>query len=291
LAAWKPDIDLLQARDESEWCRVEEHYGGRLLAYAARRTAGDVQAAEDVLQETLLGAVRGIANFNRAYTFEQYMFGIVRNRSIDFMRRRKLRTLLGDEENDDFPDLDSFIHDDDTPSAIVRGIELSERAQELLGESLKEWVTETWASGEYQRVTVLEALFAGGWRNRDVWREFGMRDETAVAGVKFRAIKRLQQIAAQRESGGDLLDFLAKAEDGGGRLLDLDVSAIWIELSVGCRERGVLADLLSGNLPEKAEQFMGFHLNKVKCESCRANLDDLAKDPAQVDALLARLAK
>jgi RNA polymerase sigma factor (sigma-70 family) len=291
VAAWKPNISRLQGRDEAEWCLVEENFGGRLLAYAQRRTAGDVQAAEDVLQETLLGAVRGIDNFNSAYTFEQYMFGIVRNRTIDFMRRRKLRTLMGDNENDDFPDLDAFIHDDDTPSAIVRGIELSERAQDLLGEILKEWVLETWAAGEFQRLTVLESLFAGGWRNRDVWREFGLRDETAVAGIKFRAIKRLQHLVSRRESGGDLLAFLAKAEDGGGRLLDLDVTAIWVDYKVGCMGREVLGQLLAGKLEATAEQFLGFHLNDVKCDSCRANLDDLAADMVVVDTLLTRLTR
>ncbi len=291
MASWKPNVELLQGGDEAEWCLVEQHFGGRLLAYAQRRTAGDIQAAEDILQETLLGAVRGIQNFNPAYTFEQYMFGIVRNRSIDFMRRRKLRTLMGDAENEDFPDLDAFIHNDDTPSAIVRGLELSGRAQELLGIILKEWVGETWSSGEFQRLTVLEALFSGGWRNRDVWRAFGLRDETAVAGIKFRAIKRLQQLAAQRESGGDLLDFLAIAEDGGGRLLDLDVTAIWTEHFVGCMGRKVLGELLAGVLDAKAEEFLGFHLTAIKCENCRANLDDLTNDSALVDALLARLAK
>ena len=291
MAAWKPDIDLLQARDETEWCLVEENFGGRLLAYAQRRTAGDIQAAEDILQETLLGAVRGIENFNRAYTFEQYMFGIVRNRSIDFMRRRKLRTLMGDDDNEDFPDLDAFIHDDETPSAIVRGVELSERAQGLLGVILKDWVRETWSSGDFQRLTVLEALFAAGWRNRDVWREFGLRDETAVAGIKFRAIKRLQQLAAHREPDGDLLDFLAKADDGGGRILDLDVSAIWTDYQVACMGREILEQLLGGSLEAKAEEFLCFHLAEVKCESCRANLDDLAKGASDVDKLLARLAK
>ena len=283
---WKPDIQRLQARDDAEWRLVEEKYGGRLLAYAQRRTGGDVQAAEDVLQETMLGAVRGIESFDQKYTFEQYLFGIVRNRSIDFLRRRKLRTLLGDEEREDFPDLDAFVHEADTPSAIVRGDELSDRATSLLVEILKDWVGETWDAGEYRRLAVLEALFAAGWRNRDVWRYFGLRDETAVAGIKFRAIKRLQQLAAVRESGSDLLRFLETAQDGGGRMLDLDVQAVWADRAVSCRDRAVLQALLAGKLPEAAGDYFGFHLRELGCEPCRANLDDLAGDAAKVDALV-----
>lgn len=286
---WKPDIAQLQARDDAEWRAVEEKYGGRLLAYAQRRTGGDVQAAEDVLQETMLGAVRGIDNFDSKYTFEQYLFGIVRNRSIDFLRRRKLRTLLGDEEREDFPDLDAFIHEADTPSAIVRGNELSERATTLLVEILKEWVDETWRQGEFKRLAVLEALFAAGWRNRDVWRYFGLRDETAVAGIKFRAIKRLQQLAAVAESGGDLLRFLADAQDGGGRMLDLDVQAVWSDRQVSCRDRATLKSLLEGKVDAGIKAYFGFHLCQLGCEPCRANLDDLAGDLKRVDALVAGL--
>ena len=287
--AWKPDIAQLQARDDAEWRKVEEMYGGRLLAYAQRRTGGDVQAAEDVLQETMLGAVRGIDNFDARYTFEQYLFGIVRNRSIDFLRRRKLRTLLGDEEREDFPDLDAFVHEADTPSAIVRGDELSDRATTLLVEILKDWVEETWKAGEYRRLAVLEALFAAGWRNRDVWRFFDLRDETAVAGIKFWAIKRLQQLAAVRESGGDLLRFLETAQDGGGRMLDLDVQAVWSDRAVSCRDRATLEGLLAGQLPAAAGDYFGFHLRELGCDPCRANLDDLSGDPKAVDALITAL--
>lgn len=289
--AWKPDIKLLQARDDTEWRRVEDKFGGRLLAYAQRRTGGDVQAAEDVLQETMLGAVRGIANFNTAYTFEQYLFGIVRNRSIDFLRRRKLSTLLGDDERDDFPDLDAFIHDADTPSAIIRGAELSDRAGLLFVEILRDWIGETWRADEFERLVILEALFACGWRNRDVWRHFSLRDETMVAGVKFRAIKRLQQLASVRESGNDLLDYISAADDGGGRMLDLDVGAIWIQHQVSCPNRSVLRDLLEGKLPKGAEVFLGFHLKETGCEPCRANLDDLTSDHGAVDMLIERISK
>ena len=88
---WRPDIPALQAHDDAEWRRVEQSYCGRLLAYAQRRVS-DLQGAEDVVQEALLGAVRGIGDFDTKYTFEQYLFGICRNRTIDHLRRRKART-------------------------------------------------------------------------------------------------------------------------------------------------------------------------------------------------------
>jgi RNA polymerase sigma-70 factor, ECF subfamily len=288
---WRPDIPALQAHDDAEWRRVEQSYCGRLLAYAQRRVS-DLQGAEDVVQEALLGAVRGIGDFDTKYTFEQYLFGICRNRTIDHLRRRKARTVAVQEDEDQSgPALDSLVHETETPSAIVRGIELSDRARDLLGEVLGEWIQETIDIGEYQRLAVIESLFAGGWRNRDAWRFFGFGDETAVAGIKFRALKRIRQLAARREAGSDLIPLLAVAEEG-GRLLDLDVSALWREWHLSCPPRDVLERLLAGGLEGQHLEFVEFHLVEMRCRWCIANRDDIHRGGTDgLDALVKRLSE
>ena len=70
MSDWVPDITRLQAFDDEEWSRVERHYAGRLFAYAARRVL-DGGAREDIVQESFLGAVRGIQSFDDLFTFEQ----------------------------------------------------------------------------------------------------------------------------------------------------------------------------------------------------------------------------
>ncbi len=288
---WTPDIRALQERKDAEWLRVEQTFCGRLLAYANRRT-GDLQASEDIVQETLLGAVRGIDDFDAGFSFEQYLFGICRNRTIDYLRRKKARTLSVGEDEEASGGLDAFATGGETPSAIVRGRELSERARELLTVILRDWVEETWQQGEFLRLCVIEALFSGGWRNRDVWRRFRLRDETTVAGIKFRALKRLRQLAAVRESKNDLLRFLAAAEEGDGRLLDLDVRRVWNEHRVSCPARHWLARHIAGSLEEGPEGFVALHLDEMKCPWCQANADDLrgAENAEALRALLQRVA-
>lgn len=277
-----PDIAKLQQREDAEWLYVEREYCGRLLAYAQRRT-GDLQSSEDIVQETLLGAVRGIDDFDPTYSFEQYLFGICRNRTIDYLRRKKARTMQVGEDEDGFPGLEAMATEAETPSAIVRGRELSERARNLLGEILHDWVEETWEQAEFLRLSVIEALFSGGWRNRDTWKGFDLRDETAVAGIKFRALKRLRQLAAVRESGGDLLQFLSAAEEGDQRLLDLDVRKVWREKRVSCPARHWIARYAAGTMREGPTLFLRFHLEKMKCPWCLANHDDLARADREVD--------
>ena len=98
MSDYQPDIAQLQAFDDREWLAVEREYSGRLLAYVGKRIK-DSQAREDVLQETMLGAVRGIGGYDPIYTFEQYLFGICHNRTIDHLRRRKLTTLEPSEDD------------------------------------------------------------------------------------------------------------------------------------------------------------------------------------------------
>ena len=290
MSDWSPDIPRLQAREDDEWLRVERAFCGRLLAYAHRRV-GDRQAAEDVVQETLLGAVRGIDDFDPLFTFEQYLFGICKNRTIDHLRRRKARTIQLREEEEGPNPIEHMARETETPSAIVRGKELSDRAQELYAEILREWVEETWNEREFLRLCVVEALFASQWRNRDVWKRFDLRDETAVAGIKFRALKRLRQLAAVEESGNDLLRYLGAAEEGDERLFDLDVSALWREQRVSCPARHWIARLVAGTLDEAAKPFILFHLDEMKCAWCLANRDDLssAGKEAELELLIERL--
>ena len=287
----KPDIARLIALEDSEWQIVEQNFCGRLLSYALRRT-GDHQAAEDIVQETMLGAVRGIGDFDKQYTFEQYIFGICRNRTIDHLRRRRTMTIQEGKDEDGMPGLEALARTNETPSAIIRGKELSGHAREILGDVLRDWVDETWEQKEFTRLMVIEGIFSGGWRNRDTWKRFELRDETAVAGIKFRALKRLRQLIAVRESGSDVLPVIeAAAQAGEAGVFDVDIQAIWLERRVSCPARHWLARLLSGTLDPASSEFVRFHVEEMKCHFCLASLDDLqrADREGDLDDLLQRV--
>lgn len=295
MSDWTPDVARLAAFDDTEWARVERAYTGRLLAYVARRVP-DPEAREDVVQEVFLGAIRGITRFDAAYSFEQYLFGICRNRTIDHLRRRAVHGVgLGEGDADDAPlevevsSLDELASRDASPSRVVRGDDLARHARVLLADVLREWVQETWAAGEFKRLMVVEALFRGGWRNRDTWERFDLRDETAVAGVKFRALKRMRALAAERDPSGALTDLFG--EDEAASRVAVDVAEVWRDARVSCPARHWLARALAGTLATTPDGgpagFVAFHVDEVGCETCLANRDDLARqDEAELTPLL-----
>lgn len=290
MSEWTPDIGRLQAFEDGEWLSVERQYSGRLLAYVSRRVP-DKQAREDVLQETLLGAVRGIANYDALYTFEQYLFGICHNRTIDALRRRKLSTVQLDDDEERSSAVELLAPSHESPSRIVHGRELARRGKQLLGGVLRDWVQETWEQEEFTRLMVVEALFAGSWRNKDTWERFELRDETAVAGVKFRALKRMRQMASDRDPDGALLPGLVRAVDDGETVLEFTVAQTWAEQRVSCPARYWLGRMLVSTLAAGPQGFIEFHLNEMQCPYCLANFEDLAAlegDPEH-SALLKRL--
>lgn len=276
MSDWTPDIARLQAFDDQEWLRVERAFCGRLMAYVSRRVPDD-QAREDILQETFLGAVRGIAQFDPIFTFEQYLFGICKNRTIDHMRRQKVATLGGNTEDDEPPLIEVLARESETPSRIVRNKDLARAGRDLLQGILRDWVQETWQSGEFVRLMVIEALFRGQWRNRDTWKRFDLRDETSVAGIKFRALRRLRELAIARDPDGRVLPLLAHAMQDDEEL-SVDVAEAWCSGRVSCPARHWLARRLAGTLDAGPSDFLAFHLNEMGCEWCQANHDDLVRD-------------
>ena len=273
---WVPSPVLLAAFDEAEWARVEAAYAGRLLSYVSRRLV-DQEEREDVVQETFLGAVRGIGNFNTAYTFEQFLFGICRNRTVDQLRRRDARGYgSGGEGSVEGLELASIARDDRTPSQIIRRTDLADRGRDLLAAALQEWVELTWAAGEMTRLMVVEGLLRGGMRNRDLWKPLGLRDEVSVAGIKFRALKKIRELLLAREGAEEIaasLDGLSADADA-----PMDVQSVWVSRRASCPSRRWIARWLAGGLEPGAARFMAFHLDDLGCDWCEANRDDLARE-------------
>ena len=293
MSDWTPDIERLQGLDNPEWLRVESTFCGRLMAYVSRRVP-DLQAREDIVQETFLGSVRGIANFDPVFTFEQYLFGICRNRTIDYLRRRK-SIGVGEpaDSSESLPGMEDLARDETTPSGIVHMEDLTKkdgRGHQLLIRVLKDWVQDTWQQGEFVRLMVIEALFLGGWRNRDTWERFELRDETAVAGIKFRALKRLRELAQRLDPSGQLIPALADVAAEGTGYIEFDVKESWEFGRVSCPGRTWLARHIAGILQAGPRSFIDFHLDEMKCPWCTANMDDLRRqEAAQLEPFIERV--
>lgn len=72
----------------SEW--LAEH-GDLLFSYAVSRLGGDAEAAEDVVQETLVAAIRAYGGFNQQSKVETWLVSILRRKIVDRYRAARRR--------------------------------------------------------------------------------------------------------------------------------------------------------------------------------------------------------
>jgi len=201
------EIPRLQAMDEAAWASLQDDYYRRIYFYV-KRYVTDHQTAEDLTQDVFLGALRGIATFDATYTLDQFLFGIAKNRVIDHYRKHKV-TLVpskADEQGDRSQIwLENMAHAGTAqPKEKAVHSEDGRRQRQVLVQILRDLVGELWSAGEFQKLMVLEYLFVMGGRNKDAAARFGIADEKAVAGIKFRAIERLRGLARQRDPNHSL---------------------------------------------------------------------------------------
>lgn len=276
-----PGLERLKSYEDGAWRAVERDFAGRLMAYIRRRVP-DADSCQDVLQETLLGALGGIERFDPRYSLEQYLFGICRNRTIDHLRRRRLpavsdvlSTAAGAdeeapaEERRPAPPAAG-------PARTVMRAELREQAEELLARTLRAWIDETWEKEAYPRLMVVEALLCAGWRNKEVLELLEQPDPSAAAGIKLRALRRMQELAAAFDAEGVLLPLIRTELGAEAARIDLDVARVWQERRLSCPSRVWLGRYLAEEgLAPGCVEFLEFHLHKLACAWCQANLDDL----------------
>ncbi len=200
------DIARLQTMEEKAWAELQEDYYRRIFFFC-RRYVSDHQTAEDITQDVFLGAVRGIESFDVTYTLDQFLFGIAKNRVIDHFRKHKMPLLppKGGDRDSSTAWLENMVASGAVAPGdrIVLGENL-ERQKAALGVILKEFVAELWDQGEFQKLQVLEYLFLHSGRNKDAARRFGIEDEKAVAGIKFRAIEKLRGLARRSDPNHSL---------------------------------------------------------------------------------------
>ena len=81
-------IEAVQRGDQQAWRDVIERYQGRLLSFA-RRMLSQRSDAEDLVQETFLGLLRSLPNYDPRRSLETYLFAILRNKLHDHFRKNR----------------------------------------------------------------------------------------------------------------------------------------------------------------------------------------------------------
>ena len=276
MAASEGDAYLIQAVQQGSqdaWQEIITRYQGRLVSFARRRLAARSEA-EDLVQETFLGLLRSLPNYDTRRSLETYLFAILRNKLTDHFRKLKggERQSLDQLDVDDAPE--AWL-DAETPSHHIAQKEGLAAQRGALVDVLRQWVEHCEGQRRFQDLIVVEMLVVLGLRNKEVAADLQLT-ETAVAGVKFRVLEHWRKLTAAAATQHDWDDAdLAR---------DSTVARIWRDEGVSCLKRSTLGRHLLGVLDDDWERYIDFHVNMLACDRCQANLDDLRAEDERDEA-------
>ncbi len=260
-------VEQIKSGDQGAWRQLIDRYHGRLVAFAKARTAS-LSDAEDLVQEAFVGFIQSLDHYDLSRSLETYLFTILRYKLFDQLRQRKM-TLIS-EPNDAEDWWDRIIPGTtETPSGVAATMEAEIAQENLLAEMLRQLIHEYRDRDAFQDLQVIELVFYAGKRNIDVGELLGI-DQKAVAGIKFRAIQKLQKYLSEKDEAA-----LACLDESNA---DVTVCRVWRERRLTCLKRSTLGSYLMDVLDEPWLSYTQLHLDVVGCPLCLANLADLESE-------------
>lgn len=184
-------IQQIRRGDPAAWENLINRYEGRLLAYVHRRLR-DRSTSEDVVQETFVGFLNSLPNFDDRRELQTYLFTIASHKLTDHLRksgRHPLRSLT--ESGEDL--LNQQFDDQPTASSRARSDEREELERVALTRCLGQIVRGWREKGDHVRLKVMELLWVKGWANRDVAVLLDI-SEQQVANFRFASVKKLTEL-------------------------------------------------------------------------------------------------
>jgi RNA polymerase sigma-70 factor (ECF subfamily) len=181
-------VQQIRRGDARAWEHLIARYEGRLLAFVHRRLR-DRSAGEDVVQDTFIGFLNSLPNYDETRELQTYLFTIASYKLTDHLRRlgRHPMQHVSDGASDV---LHQKIDSHKAASSVARSSERKDLESDAVARSLTTLLDQWRQQGEYQRIKVLELLLVKGWANRDV-AKFLKISEQQVANIRFAAVKKL----------------------------------------------------------------------------------------------------
>ncbi len=183
-------VRRIQEGHAEAWSELIARYEGRLLAFAESRTH-DRSAAEDIVQETFLGFLTSLPNYDRRRSLEGYLFSIAAHKLTDYLRRQHRRPELSlaaaeAEQSDWEPQSPQR-----PASTIARSRERRKLEEESVATALGELIEHWRTTDQWTKLCCAELLFVRGWANKEVAARLGISEQT-VANYKFEFIAKMR---------------------------------------------------------------------------------------------------
>lgn len=185
-------LQQIRAGEAAAWEQLIARFEGRLLAFVRKRLVNQAQA-EDVVQETLIGFLTSLPNFDASQSLEAFLFSIAAYKLTDVMRRQGRRPTLPLHVSTQSGHLAEPAGPSRKASSLYRSRELQVIRGERLRRCLAGLIDEWRQTRNYERLKCVELLFVLGWPNKRVAEALAL-SEQAVANHKFFVVSKLKEL-------------------------------------------------------------------------------------------------
>ena len=206
-----PDALLVEAirRGKPEaWSDLISQYEGRLLSFVDSRLRQRA-ASEDVVQETFIGFLTSLPNYDPARPLESWLFTIASHKLTDHLRREGRRPAVplssGAESGGQWEPAGSGR----PASSIARSGERRTLEDQALAEAVTRQLEDWRGAGDWQKVKCMELLFVAGAPNKAVAEQLGITEQQ-VANFKFDFLERLRKFLKQQRLNEDVFPELSE---------------------------------------------------------------------------------
>jgi len=189
-------VERIRAGNADAWQDLIRRFQGRLFAYVKRRL-NNAATSEDVVQETFMGFLISLPNYDESTPLESYLFSIAAHKLTDVLRKAGRRPAIPFSIRSSSDAGGELPGDGRRASSMARSSERRVAEQAVLGECLRQLIVDWRARNEWERLQCMELLFVLGWSNQNVARRLEI-SEQAVANHKHYVVNKLRMAAEAR---------------------------------------------------------------------------------------------
>ncbi len=202
-------IEQIRSGKPDAWNRLIGDYEGRLLAFVESRLRKRA-ASEDVVQETFIGFLTSLPNYDVRRPLESWLFSIAAHKLTDYLRREGRRPALPLSSTDGS---DGAAWDMPGParkaSSIARSGERQALEADALADALIDQLDRWREKGDWQKIKVMELLFTRGLPNKEVATRLDLTEQQ-VANFKFDFLARIKTLVRRAGLSEDVFPELGE---------------------------------------------------------------------------------
>ncbi len=204
-------IERISQGDNQAWEDLIARYEGRLLAFVESRIRNR-SSSEDIVQETFIGFLNSLPNYDRRRPLEGYLFSICAYKLTDVLRREGRRPAIAisqtaaDSSSSPWQIVSSSARG---ASSIARSGERRQIEEQAIIESLRNQIQKWQERGDWTKLMCIELLFVVGLGNKEAAEALDLTEQQ-VANFKFDFLARTKSLIGRQNLNSEIFPELSE---------------------------------------------------------------------------------